>query len=50
MVCEVPWDILETFAKADLESTEGTEKAIKDIEVKVGEVETIKEHIICSPK
>jgi hypothetical protein len=34
------------FAKYDLESAEGTKKAIKDIEVKVAKVATIKEHTI----
>ena len=41
-VREVLLDVLETFVKSDLEFTEGTEKAIEDIEAKVGEVATIK--------
>jgi orotate phosphoribosyltransferase-like protein len=45
---EVLLDVLEAFAKYDLESAEGTKKAIKDIEAKVGEVATIKEHTIHS--
>jgi hypothetical protein len=45
---EVLLDVLEAFAKYDLESTEGTKMAIKDIEAKVGQVATIKEHTIHS--
>ena len=50
MVHEVLLDFLKAFTKYDLESAEGTKKAIKDIEGKVGEVATIKEHTICSLK
>ena len=41
MVREVLLDALEAFPKYDLESAEGTKKATKDIEAKIGEVATI---------
>lgn len=51
MVREVLLDVLEAFPKYDLESAEGTKKAVKDIEGKIGEVATIEERTtICSPK
>ena len=51
MVREVLLDVLEAFPKYDLESAEGTKKAVKDIEGKIGEVATIEERTtICSPQ
>lgn len=46
---EVLLDVLEVFPKYDLESAEGTNKAIKEMEQKLGEVANFKEKIVMFP-
>jgi hypothetical protein len=46
---EVLLDVIEAFPKYDLESAEGTNKAIEEMEEKLGEVANFKERSVISP-
>jgi len=46
---EVLLDIIEAFPKYDLESAEGINKAIEEMEEKLGEVASFKERSVTSP-
>src|ERR1700689_4525015 len=46
---EVLLDVIEAFPKYDLESAEGTNKAIEEMEEKLGEVAIFKERIVIPP-
>jgi hypothetical protein len=46
---EILLDVIEAFPKYDLESAEGTNKAIEEIEEKLGEVASFKNRSVISP-